>query len=210
MEPEGVHAFANGSLITKGKSIVHHTPLAWSTHQAMVQTARHLGLAFYLTGASGRLYAENPPPRLERFAELMGVGYQRADLLNLDEASVGGALVVSGPVWRQVRGELRALEGLDWLEYPTDEDTVVAVADPAGISKASALRWMAQHYRIDLSEVCMIGDSQNDFQAIKEAGLGLAVGNAEEAIKAVADGVVADVREGGFAQAVEWALGAKK
>jgi hypothetical protein len=206
LEPDGIHAFANGSLISRGAKLVDHTPLVPATHRHMVEASRSKGLPFYVTGASGQLYAENPPPRLSHFAELMGVDYRQEDLLGLSEPSVGGAYVVSAPLWAGIEAQMRGIPGLDWLIYTTDEDTVVAVADPAGISKATALEWMAQHYGIGVEEICMIGDSQNDLQAIKRAGLGIAVGNARSDIKAVADAVVGDIEQDGFAEAVGLAL----
>jgi hydroxymethylpyrimidine pyrophosphatase-like HAD family hydrolase len=39
---------------------------------------------------------------------------------------------------------------------------------------------------IDMSEVVAMGDSMNDMSMIREAGLGVAMGNAQDALKAAA------------------------
>ena len=48
-----------------------------------------------------------------------------------------------------------------------------------------------------------IGDGPNDAPLLREAGLAIAMGNANAALKELADAVVASVDEDGFAEAVE-------
>jgi hypothetical protein len=59
--------------------------------------------------------------------------------------------------------------------------------NPKGISKASGIREVCQWLGIRMSEVVAMGDSLNDMAMIREAGLGVAMGNAQDALKAVAD-----------------------
>lgn len=54
-------------------------------------------------------------------------------------------------------------------------------------TKASALKELVAILGIDMSEVMAIGDHQNDMEMIKEAGLGVAVGNATKELKEQAD-----------------------
>ncbi|RIH90213.1 5-amino-6-(5-phospho-D-ribitylamino)uracil phosphatase YcsE [Calidithermus terrae] len=206
MNPEGYHAFSNGSLIARGAELVHRVAMPEATYRRMVLHSREQGLPFYVSGASGRLYSENPPRELHRFALRMGVGYERVDLLELPEPCVGGVFVITGGLWDSLRPSLTAVEGLDWLEYAVGEGEVVAVADPKGVSKASALRWVAERYGLAMEEVAMIGDSLNDLEAIRKAGLGIAMGNAEPAILEAADAVVGRLEDDGFAQAVRLCL----
>lgn len=53
--------------------------------------------------------------------------------------------------------------------------------------KGSALKSLAKHLGIDMKEVIAVGDNYNDITMIQEAGLGVAVANAEQALKDVAD-----------------------
>jgi Cof subfamily protein (haloacid dehalogenase superfamily) len=202
MEPEGYHAFSNGSLIAQGARLVRSVAMPPSTYRRMVLYSREQELPFYVSGASGRLYSENPPRELHRFTERMGVSYEHIDLLELAEPCVGGVFVIDGQRWSGLREAITAVEGLDWLEYLVGEGEVAAVADPKGVSKASALRWMAGRYGLGLEEVAMIGDSLNDLEAIREVGLGIAMGNAEPAVLEAARVVVGSLEAGGFAQAV--------
>jgi Cof subfamily protein (haloacid dehalogenase superfamily) len=74
---------------------------------------------------------------------------------------------------------------------------------PAGISKGSGLREVAGSARIPLEQVLVIGDSTGDIDAMRVAGLGVAMGNAEEEVKQAADYVTASVAEDGVALALE-------
>lgn len=70
-------------------------------------------------------------------------------------------------------------------------------------TKASALRELAKLLKVDMKEVMAIGDHQNDIEMITEAGIGAAVGNATEDLKAAADYVAAGEQEQGVMEAVE-------
>jgi Cof subfamily protein (haloacid dehalogenase superfamily) len=69
-------------------------------------------------------------------------------------------------------------------------------------NKAKALEVIALHYGIDRQEVMAVGDSYNDMEMIEWAGLGVAMGNAFEAVKDIADYVTASNEEEGVAEAL--------
>lgn len=61
-----------------------------------------------------------------------------------------------------------------------------------GNSKGNGLANWAKHEGIPLAQIVAFGDSYNDLSMLKEAGLGVAMGNADDAIKAQADRVIGD------------------
>jgi Cof subfamily protein (haloacid dehalogenase superfamily) len=78
---------------------------------------------------------------------------------------------------------------------------------PAGVNKGKALGFVAERLGIAMKNVMALGDSDNDKEMILEAGLGIAMGNATEDLKAAADGVTLDCEQDGAALAIEKALG---
>jgi len=72
-----------------------------------------------------------------------------------------------------------------------------------GVTKGNAVRILAQMYGINREEVIAIGDNENDISMIEYAGLGIAMGNAEECLKRAADHVTGDYQEDGVAEAIE-------
>lgn len=76
-----------------------------------------------------------------------------------------------------------------------------------GCNKATGIEKLAQHLGIDSSEVIAIGDAVNDKEMIGYAGLGVAMGNAEEDIKNLADFVTKSNEEDGVAYVIEKFIG---
>jgi len=78
----------------------------------------------------------------------------------------------------------------------------LAVMAP-GCSKASGVLAMAEHLKIPLEQVMALGDNNNDIKMLQSVGWGVAMGQAPEAVKAVARAVTASNAEDGAAQAIE-------
>ncbi len=74
---------------------------------------------------------------------------------------------------------------------------------PPGASKGAALKMLLKDLKIPAEQVVAIGDGENDIEMIQIAGVGVAVGNAHQKLKDVADHVVASNDEDGVAEAVE-------
>lgn len=72
-----------------------------------------------------------------------------------------------------------------------------------GVTKGNAVKMLAQLYGIDREEIIAIGDNENDISMIEYAGMGIAMGNAEESLKSVADHITGDYQEDGVAEAIE-------
>jgi Cof subfamily protein (haloacid dehalogenase superfamily) len=75
--------------------------------------------------------------------------------------------------------------------------------NPLGVSKGDGLRRLADHLSIPQMGVMAIGDQGNDVAMIAWAGVGVAMGNATPAAKAVADWVAPPISENGAAIAIE-------
>ena len=76
-----------------------------------------------------------------------------------------------------------------------------------GVSKAEGLQVLCDHLGLRVEQAIACGDEGNDYDMIRAAGLGVAMGNAIEPIKAIADVVVADCDHDGVAEAIELYLG---
>lgn len=69
-------------------------------------------------------------------------------------------------------------------------------------NKGLALQVVARHYGVDREEVLAIGDSYNDLDMIKWAGVGIAMANARPEVQAEADFITASNDEQGVAEAL--------
>jgi hypothetical protein len=67
------------------------------------------------------------------------------------------------------------------------------------VSKGRALKELAAMKNIPLSQTIAIGDSYNDMEVLKAAGLGVAMGNAPQEVKDIADYITKDNDNDGIA-----------
>lgn len=70
-------------------------------------------------------------------------------------------------------------------------------------TKASGLGTVCRLLGVEMAQVMALGDSGNDLSSLTAAGLGVAMGDAPEEVKAAADAVTASNREDGAALAIE-------
>ena len=74
---------------------------------------------------------------------------------------------------------------------------------PKGVTKDTALQILGNYLNIKPNEVLAVGDNLNDFDMVKNAGIGVAVANAYDELKNVASYTTSNpVEKGGFAEAV--------
>lgn len=72
-----------------------------------------------------------------------------------------------------------------------------------GAEKGAALLWLSDYLGLDRQQVMAFGDGENDYSMIEKAGWGVAMGNGEEKLKALADYVTDGNNESGVAACLE-------
>jgi hydroxymethylpyrimidine pyrophosphatase-like HAD family hydrolase len=70
---------------------------------------------------------------------------------------------------------------------------------PEGVSKASGLEYVTAALEVAQADVLAIGDGRNDIEMLQWAGRGVAMGQAPDDVKAVADAVTGELTEDGAA-----------
>ncbi|WP_405027658.1 Cof-type HAD-IIB family hydrolase [Lentibacillus songyuanensis] len=85
----------------------------------------------------------------------------------------------------------------------TNSNPINIEVNPAGVNKATALAKVCDWLGITMDNVLAAGDSLNDIKMIQQAGTGVAMGNAQEAIKKVADFITDTNNRDGVAKAIE-------
>jgi hypothetical protein len=70
--------------------------------------------------------------------------------------------------------------------------------------KVEGIKQVLSIYGIRQEEIMAFGDGENDMDMLQFAGTGIAMGNAEEGVKACADYVTGDIDAGGVADALRY------
>ena len=99
----------------------------------------------------------------------------------------------------EIADRLRAMNGeYSFFQYQQFSMEIVA----PGCSKASGLRTLLDYLKVAPEEVMAIGDHTNDMEVISMVGMGVAVANAQEKVKAIADYVTEKERAEGVEEAI--------
>ncbi|UOF89103.1 Cof-type HAD-IIB family hydrolase [Fodinisporobacter ferrooxydans] len=88
----------------------------------------------------------------------------------------------------------------------TNSDPLNIEVNPKGITKSFGLQKVCDYLEIPSDQVVAIGDSLNDIAMIEWAGFGVAMGNAQQAVKNIADHVTASHVDHGVARCIEFLL----
>lgn len=93
----------------------------------------------------------------------------------------------------------REIPGLEISSSGHDNLEITA----AGVSKGTGLEQLGARLKIPRQAMIAMGDSDNDLAMLRYAGLGVAMGNASDRVKAVADRVTHNCDEDGVAVLIE-------
>ena len=105
--------------------------------------------------------------------------------------------IIPAEVEAEIMPQLPACESSRW--YPTFADVTARGAD-----KGEGLKTVARHFGFPIGSTMAFGDGGNDVRMLQVAGIGVAMGNANDSIKAVADYVTASVDDDGVKKALEY------
>ena len=75
--------------------------------------------------------------------------------------------------------------------------------NPEGVSKGSALEQLRRRLGVEPCDTVAVGDQRNDVEMLEWAARGVAMGNAPDEVKAIADEVTGSVDEAGLATVLE-------
>lgn len=93
--------------------------------------------------------------------------------------------------------------GLDGCKMTRWNPYGVDIISKSG-GKVAGIKQMIQAYGIRRDEIMAFGDGDNDMDMLRYAGIGVAMGNAEEDVKVCADYITDDVEEDGIEKACKY------
>ena len=102
----------------------------------------------------------------------------------------------------RARAQLEQIPGIRVMSSAADNLEVITPAADKGV----ALGMLCRELGTDLDHAAAIGDSENDVAMLQTAGVGVAMGNAKEHVREIADVVAPDNEHDGVAWTVERVL----
>ncbi len=186
-----------------GGPVLHRTPLGEELARSALDLGRERGWHTVLY-ADGRLFLRRIVHPQRFYQRLLGPDPTVVTSLTslLETLTADKVLYVANP--EQISGMARELEArfAGTAEVVQSHAKFVEVV-PLEVNKGRALAWLADYLQVDRREVMAVGDQQNDLPMLQWAGMGVAMGNAVGAVKAIADWIAPTVTEDGAAIAIE-------
>ncbi len=206
---DGFHIFSDGALVSdpiRGEE-VYVQSISPAVVRQMVEFAHRNDIDLELYTARD-YFAERETFSTQAHREFFGIEPTIVDFTGLWEREriIKGALVSTTPEERAKVGSFHLqFDGsihLSWARTPhyPGVDFVNILALEA--SKGKALEALASYLGVSMSRVIAVGDGKNDVSLLSTAGLAVAMGNALDEVKAVADYITLDVEQSGLAAAI--------
>lgn len=99
----------------------------------------------------------------------------------------------------EIKNEIKSIENIKIIKVFQNVIDIIHLK----VDKGLALQKLASYLNIDIKDTMAIGDGYNDIEMIRDAGIGIAMGNAADEIKAVSDYIVASNNEDGIFEAID-------
>lgn len=121
----------------------------------------------------------------------------------IKESGVESAKILIFDDPEKIDGILGDLRGnFPELEVVRASDKMVEITNK-GVLKSDGIKRLSEIYNVPVSEIIAMGDAGNDVSMLRAAGLGIAVGNASDEVKAASDLVVPSCDEDAVKYVIE-------
>lgn len=196
----------NGGKITDFKTgeVVYNTTIPLELHEEIIESAHEISNATILTYQDTEILVEDPENEyamLESKIVKMPLTHV-ANLSGRVDFPVNKFLVTGDPDVLKKEVVRLADKFAGRLGVFQSEPFFIEIV-PLGIDKARSLDWLLHKLGIKQEELVACGDGGNDVTMIEYAGIGVAMENACEEVKRVANDVTASCDTHGVARVIE-------
>ena len=197
IQPDAV-IHLNGTKITVGETLLYEHRMDRELVRQVLEFAEGKDFSVGMTDASDDYYV-NPEfvvrNDIRRFGE-SGRNFKDPKLLLQMPVRT---LVYLG----QEAGAKSMEEAFPQLKLPMFSSREGADIVEKQASKAEGLKRLCDYYGVSMADTVAFGDSMNDYEMIQQAGIGVAMGNAEEDVKKIANYVCESNDDDGVAKTLE-------
>jgi len=207
---DSYHVFFDGALVSSASPTeeIYSQSISKAVVREMIEFAHQHDTDLELYSAT-HYFAESETWSTEVHRQFFGSEPTMGDFTDLPEQEkiVKGLLVITnaeeGAKVESFGNHFADSLNFSPVKVPTFPDaTFINILAP-GVSKGKALEVLASHLGVSLAEVVAVGDGKNDISLLSTAGLGIAMGNAHEKVKKVADHITLSVEQDGLAVAIK-------
>lgn len=193
LEFDGYVTFNGGCCVAKDKSVLFKQALDPQDIQQLLNYTTSQPLNFSLLYEDCHFVNEATPEMINMYTYLNLpvpplVDRNNPDICNILQANI---LLPSEDEPDFMNNIMPNSTATRWAPHSAD-------INPKGISKKVGIEVFCEHFGFHISETMAFGDGGNDIEMLKHSGIGIAMGNATDEVKAVADYVTDDIDNDGI------------
>lgn len=149
------------------------------------------------------IYFYRPNAASERYVRTTGVELVERDIHKISEDFCKVVFAHNDPERLALVAEYaKNHPAADEFDFIGSEQILYEIL-PKGVSKGSLITSLSRHLGIDVKNTVAVGDFENDISMIREAGIGYAVANAADSVKAAADRITVSNDEHAISRIIE-------
>lgn len=196
-----VVSYQGGLVIEKGKTL-YERYLTKAEAEVIIEWGRNERVHLNLYN-DDILYSETECEEVKKYADYQKIDYVVKPFDEIDKNKVNKLLAIDYNDSKRIDKYEKELPKLfPDLYIVKSTSYFLEFSNPEG-SKYSAVKFLQQYWNLKDDEILTIGDQNNDIALLQAGGIKVAMGNATDELKSVADWVTDSVDNNGFVKAVE-------
>ena len=187
----------NGSYCFVGKEVIYKNPIARKEVETLARICQEHNYPCIFVGEHDASVCQ--PDHMLRYIFYEHLGVEEFPVTGFEEAIQPDIYQMTA--FFDPEEETRIAPLLPDCEFGRWHPTFVDITS-RGNTKQQGIDQIIRHFGIRLEETMAFGDGGNDISMLRHAGIGIAMGNAKDDVKAVADYVTDNVDEDGIMKAL--------
>ena len=197
IEVDGYITVNGGYCITSAGEVIFESAFPRATVERVIDLSEQYGFDLNVMTHKD-MYVSSMGERVKKIASMINIMPTVADVRAI--AATQPVVQMCPYISRELEQEIMPLlpdcVGSRWIETFMDLNV-------RGVDKSLGIQQVMNYYGLTMAEAMAFGDGGNDLPMVRDAAVGVAMGNACDELKAVADYITSSVDEDGVSRALE-------
>ena len=197
IEVDGYITVNGGYCITSAGEVIFENAFPRATVERVIDLSEQYGFDLNVMTHED-MYVSSMGERVQKIASMINIMPTVADVRAI--AATQPVVQMCPYISRELEQEIMPLlpdcVGSRWIETFMDLNV-------RGVDKSLGIQQVMNYYGLTMAEAMAFGDGGNDLPMVRDAAVGVAMGNACDELKAVADYITSSVDEDGVSRALE-------
>ena len=197
IEVDGYITVNGGYCITSAGEVIFESAFPRATVERVIDLSEQYGFDLNVMTHED-MYVSSMGERVQKIASMINIMPTVADVRAI--AATQPVVQMCPYISRELEQEIMPLlpdcVGSRWIDTFMDLNV-------RGVDKSLGIQQVMNYYGLTMAEAMAFGDGGNDLPMVRDAAVGVAMGNACDELKAVADYITSSVDEDGVSRALE-------